>query len=121
MTSSNYPVRLTGWVWSLVGREEEKRHLAIELAEFLVDSHFLADWSQTAGYLPTRPSSLSLWTEGDLQQAVGEITTSARLFPSTDILSTLGVPLQQAILSVFKDETDPISAAQAASASLTSP
>jgi multiple sugar transport system substrate-binding protein len=111
----------TGWVWSLVGREEEKRHLAIELAEFLVDSHFLADWSQTAGYLPTRPSSLSLWTQGDLQQAVGEITTSARLFPPTDVLSTLGVPLQQATLSVLKDEADPASAAQTASVSLTSP
>jgi multiple sugar transport system substrate-binding protein len=110
-----------GWVWALVGRDENKRQLAVELAEFLTDSHFLADWSQAAGFLPTRKSSLSLWSNEDLQRSVDRILTAAHLFPSTDVLSSLEAPLQQATLSVLRGQVDPATAAQLAASSLTSP
>ncbi len=111
----------TGWVWALAGRNEGKRKLTVELAEFLTDSHFLATWTQAAGYLPTRPSSLGLGSNASLEQTVGKIALSAQLLPPTDVLSSLEYPLQQAVLAVLKGQSNPIQAAQAAASSLTGP
>ncbi len=111
----------TGWVWALVGRDEEKRRLAVDLAEYLTDSHFLADWSLAAGFLPTRPSSLSFWPDQDLKPDIGLIAAAARLLPPTDIVSSLKAPLQLATLSIIKGQADPVSAAQTAATSLTNP
>ena len=40
----------TGWVWALAGRDEAKRKLTVELAEFLTEPHFLASLD-TGGWL----------------------------------------------------------------------
>ena len=104
-----------------MGRDEEKRRLAVDLAAFLTDSQFLADWTLSMGYLPPRPSSLSLWPDQELAQSVQEIASEALLLPPTDILTALEVHLQQAALAVLKSQSDPGSAAEKASASLTSP
>ena len=121
-TPSGEPFTLaTGWVWALAGRDEGKRKLTVELAEFLCESHFLSIWTQAAGYLPTHPSSLDPESEDPLRQTIGKIALSARLLPPTDVLSGLENPLQQAVLTVFKGQNDPALAAQAAAASLTGP
>jgi len=111
----------TGWVWALVGRDEEKRRLAVDLAEFLTESQFLSDWTLSMGYLPPRPGSLDLWSDQELAHSVAEIATEAVLLPPTDVLAALEVHLQQATLAVLKSQSDPSSAAEQASASLTSP
>ncbi|MCC6957822.1 MAG: extracellular solute-binding protein [Anaerolineales bacterium] len=111
----------TGWVWALVGRDEPKRRLAVDLAEYLTESQFLAAWSQAAGYLPTRPSALAGWSDASLQPVLAEIAGSAHLLPSTDVRSSLQAPLGQAAIAVIKGQSDPISAAQAAAASLAVP
>jgi hypothetical protein len=105
----------------LVGRDEEKLRLAVDLAEFLTDSKFLAEWSEASGFLPPRPSSLSLWSDRDLARSIEVIASAAILFPPTDVLSALEGPLQQATLAVFKNQSEPITAAQEASAGLTNP
>jgi multiple sugar transport system substrate-binding protein len=111
----------TGWVWALAGRDEKKRKLTVELAEFLTDPHFLASWTQTAGYLPTRPSSLVSGSNAALQKTIGKIALSAQLLPPTDVLSSLENPLQQAVMAVLKGQSDPALAAQTAASSLTGP
>ncbi len=111
----------SGWVWALVGRDQEKTRLAVDLAEFLTDSHFLADWTQAAGYLPTRPSSLDLWTEGALKEQIGKIAAASRLIPPTDVLASLEAPLQQAVFQVLTAQALPLTAAQAAASALTAP
>ncbi len=111
----------TGWVWALAGRDEEKRKLTVELAEFLTDPHFLAAWTQAAGYLPTRPSSVVSGSDAQLQKTIAKIAVSAQLLPPTDVLSSLDNPLQQAIMAVLKGQSDPALAAQTAASSLTGP
>ena len=121
-TESGEPFTLaTGWVWALAGRDEGKRKLTVELAEFLTEGTFLATWTKAAGYLPTRPSSLDPGSEDPLQQTIGTIAQTAQLLPATDVLSSLGNPLQQAVMAVLKEKDDPALAAQAAAASLTGP
>ena len=85
------------------------------------DSHFLADWTQAAGYLPTRPSSLDLWTGAVLKEQIGKIAAASRLIPPNDVLASLETPLQQAVLQVMTDQAAPLSAAQAAASALTAP
>jgi ABC-type glycerol-3-phosphate transport system substrate-binding protein len=121
-TSDGRPFTLaTGWVWAVAGRDENKRRLTVELAEFLTDPHFLAAWTQAAGYLPTRPSSVVSGSDAALQKTIAKIALSAQLLPPTDVLSSLDNPLQQAIVAVLKGQSDPALAAQTAASSLTGP
>jgi multiple sugar transport system substrate-binding protein len=111
----------TGWLWAVAGRDESKRKLTVELAEFLTDPHFLASWTRAAGYLPTRPSSLNSGSNAGLERTIGKIALSAQLLPPTDVLSSLGNPLELAVMAVFKGQSGPEAAAQTAAASLTGP
>ncbi len=108
----------TGWSWALAGPDPEIQPLAVELAEFLSDSQFLAEWTQAAGYLPTRPTALSSWTDANAQIILTQIAESAHLLPSQDLLATLGPLFSEATLSVLDGEQLPLAAAQAATEQL---
>jgi ABC-type glycerol-3-phosphate transport system substrate-binding protein len=104
----------TGWSWALAGSAPENQALAVELAEFLSDSRFLGEWTQAAGYLPTRPSSLSSWEDVNIQLVLTQAAESALLVPDEDVLITVGPILSEAVLSVLNGAQDPAEAAQAA-------
>jgi ABC-type glycerol-3-phosphate transport system substrate-binding protein len=103
-----------GWVWALTSPHEEHQVASLLLAEFLTDSKFLTSWSQAGGYLPTRPSSLEGWPASPLRDLIVQFTESARIIPSTDVLTTIGPTLQEATILVLKQEEDPAVAAQLA-------
>jgi ABC-type glycerol-3-phosphate transport system substrate-binding protein len=89
----------TGWVWALAGSNPENQQLAIELAEYLVADDFIGDWTRTAGYLPTRPSSAV--DEGSATIAIVE---SAHAIPSNEVLLVLGPLMQEALTRVLNGE-----------------
>ncbi len=111
----------TGWVWALASPQPERQEISVQLAEFLIETDFLAGWSQAAGYLPPRPSALSGWSDTALQSLLNQIALSAQLYPSADVLTSLGPPLGDATVQVLKQQTDPLTAAQAAVESLKTP
>jgi len=111
----------TGWVWAVAAHQGEDYSLAVELAEFLTDDQFLVTWSASAGYLPVRPSTLEGWTDTSLQLILNQIALSAALYPTSDELSVIAPPLQQAVIQVLKGQVEPFDAAQAAAESLSSP
>ena len=102
----------SGWSWALAGQDPEKRLLSVQLAEFLVEPEFLAEWTSAAGYLPPRVDALQNWQNADLRQVVEQISYSAQLMPSLDVISTLGPALEQAVVDVLKAQNDPQTAAQ---------
>jgi len=102
----------TGWSWALAGSNPENQPLAVELAEFLSDSEFLAEWTQAAGYLPTRPTALSSWSETEEQTVLTQTAESANLIPTEDILVTVGPLFSEATLAVLNGEQLPADAAQ---------
>jgi len=110
-----------GWLIALSDPLPERRALSMRLAEYLVDSKFLADWSAAADYLPTRPSSLAAWSNQSQRGLLSQIALSAQLRPSNDILTALGPVLEEAALQVLKRQEDPTQAAQDAAERLTSP
>jgi multiple sugar transport system substrate-binding protein len=103
----------TGWSWALTGRELAKRQLSADLAEFLVEKEFLAEWTYAAGYLPARVDAVQSWQETETRQIIEQISYSAGLMPSEDLLASIGPALEQAVVSILKTQSDPQAAAQA--------
>lgn len=104
----------TGWTWALAGQDPARRALSIKLVEYLVEKDFLAEWTYAAGYLPPRVDALQSWQEAEMRQVIEQISYSAWLMPSDDLVSTLGPALEQAVVSVLKAQSDPRSAAKVA-------
>ena len=102
----------TGWSWVLTGQDTVRREASVRLAEFMVESNFLAEWSQAAGYLPPRLDALLGWQPSGTRDAAEQISASAKLLPQADMLSSLGPALEQAVVDVLKSQSDPQSAAR---------
>lgn len=104
----------TGWSWAMANPDPQRRALAVELAEYLTDSAFLARWTSAAGYLPPRPTSLAAWENKSLQAVMSQVVLSAQVVPGSDLLISVGPLLRDAALQVTRDQIDPIVAAQLA-------
>jgi len=111
----------TGWVWAIPTHQPERQELSIDLAEFLTESDFLGEWTQAAGFLPTRSSALEGWSEESVRALIEDIVLSAHILPPVDILTSLGSPLQMATVDVLKGQSDPRTAAQRVNETLTGP
>ncbi len=110
-----------GWVWALASPNPQHQRMSAELAEYLTESDFLAAWTAEAGYLPPRPSSLEAWANSPGKVLAGQVAGAARLIPSTDVLASLALPLQQATMQVLKQQTDAATAARQAAEALSGP
>lgn len=89
----------TGWVWALAGSNPENQQLAVELAEHLVATDFIGEWTRETGYLPTRPSTLQ-----EENRTITAILESAHPIPSNDVLAVLGPLMQEALTRVLNGE-----------------
>lgn len=108
----------SGMSWALASPDEDRQEMAVDLAEFLVDPEFLAEWTYAVGYVPTRSSALEAWENQNLRGTVSQIALMTRLRPSNDILSSLGPILQTQTQQILQSLIDPAQAAQAALESL---
>lgn len=111
----------TGWGWAVADTVPERRALAFQLAEFLADGEFMSDWTEAAGYIPTRPSALASWSNQNLKTLLSPVAVSARARPSNDLLAALGPVLKDATLKVLKRESDATQAAYSAAERLSVP
>jgi ABC-type glycerol-3-phosphate transport system substrate-binding protein len=111
----------TGWGWAVADPIPERRALSARLAEFLSEGEFLAEWSEAAGALPTRPSALAAWSNQSLKTLLSPVAVSAQARPSGDQSASLGPVLREAALKVLKRESDPTLAARAAAERLAVP
>lgn len=100
-----------GWSWALAGINPDNEELAVELAEFLSNGQFLAEWNQATGYLPTRSVTLAAWDDARLQLTLKQIAESATLLPNEDLIAKVGPLFTQATLSVLSGELMPEEAA----------
>lgn len=95
----------TGWLWALAGTTPENQPLAAELAAWLVESPYLASWTEAAGYLPARPSALAGRVDQSLRPHLAEIADSAHPVPSAELLEALGPLLQGAFRRLVVGES----------------
>lgn len=117
LTGYNYTIA-NGWVLALADPLPERRDLAVELAEFLVDVEFMAEWSNQAGYLPMRLSSLALWGEDESVDTLSLISHSAHIYPDQETMNVIAPVLAQSLAEVLEQGIDPETAAQNAVAAI---
>jgi ABC-type glycerol-3-phosphate transport system substrate-binding protein len=108
----------TGMSWAVATSVETRQALAVQLAEFLVQPEFLAEWTAAAGYIPPRPSALESWTDQGLRNTVSQVALMTRLRPTNDLITSLGPILREGTRQVLQDLVDPGQAAQVAVDSL---
>ncbi|HUV26264.1 MAG TPA: extracellular solute-binding protein [Anaerolineales bacterium] len=121
ITQDGTPFTLaSGWVWALSNPQTERHAVSVDLAEFLTDSGFLTEWSETAGYLPPRASALEGWSNVALRNLVTKVVESARLIPSNEVMAVFGPALNQATVAILKQQSTPARAATEAIESLES-
>lgn len=111
----------TGWGWAVADPDTSHRAMSVKLAEYLSESDFLAEWTEAAGYLPTRPSVLAGWKNQSLKAVLGGIAGSAQARPSMEALTSIGPVLRDAALQVLKSENNPSQAAKIAVQRLAAP
>ncbi|HWQ05133.1 MAG TPA: extracellular solute-binding protein [Longilinea sp.] len=122
LPSFTNPVNVAdGWVWCLTDPLVDRRAISVKLAEYMVYSDFLANWTEAAGYLPTRPSSLASWLNPSLSAPLQQILVNASLRPENETVDNLGPVLQEALLQVLQKQTDAVKAAQQAADRITIP
>ncbi len=102
-----------GWVWCLTDPNEQVHPLAVELAEFLTDADYLRKWTPLEGVLPVRPSSLTAYTDPDLQSLIGQEALTAHVRPSNEIVSSLGLMMEEQLVLILSGKTTAPFAAQA--------
>jgi len=99
----------TAWSWALAGSSPDLEPAAVELAEYLSDSDFLAAWTAALGSLPPRPTALD-----ENETTLHALSLVAQPIPSNDITAFLGEKFRTATMSVLRDQVDPGAAAQEA-------
>jgi multiple sugar transport system substrate-binding protein len=102
-----------GWIWSLTDPDEQVHPIAVELAEFLTDVDYLSEWTPLEGVLPVRPTSLSAYTDPDLQSLLGQEALTAHIRPSNEIVSSLGLVMEEQLVQILSGKTTAPFAAQA--------
>lgn len=116
--STGYVSLGTGMSWAVASPDETRHSLTVQLAEFLVQPDFLSAWTETAGYIPTRPSSLETWENAGLRNTISQVALMTRLSPTNDLIASLGPVLREGTRQILQDLVDPGQAAQVAVESL---
>jgi ABC-type glycerol-3-phosphate transport system substrate-binding protein len=104
----------SGWSWGLAGQDPGRQALSVKMVEFLVDPEFLGEWNLAAGLLPPRADALETWPVRLPVQVLEQVSYSAWLVPSADVVSTIGPVLQRAVIDVLEGRNNAPSAAHAA-------
>lgn len=99
----------SAWLWSLAGTAPDLQPAAVELAEYLSDSAFLAEWTLAIGTLPPRPTALD-----ENATTLHELSLIAQPIPSNDTVEALAEIFRAATISVLQEQVDPSAAAQEA-------
>jgi len=97
----------TAWLWTLAGSAPDLQPAAVELAEYLSDSAFLAEWTVATATLSPRPTALD-----ETQTTLHELSLVAQPIPSNDTVKALAEIFRAATLSVVQEQVDPRAAAQ---------
>ena len=112
---------VNGWCWALTNPDADRRILAAELAEYLVSTDFIADWSEAAGFLPPTNSALLQW-ENQNDRAVAErVINSAYLIPSNEIIQISGTTLKDGTVAILKNQVNAQTAVQSVIEKLKTP
>jgi len=102
----------SGWLWCLPSAQVEVHQEGIRLAEYLVASEFLAEWSAASGFFPVRPSSLDGWSDSLLKSTISRMLESAQLRPTRQMTSAISPELKNSVAEILNRQSTPAESAQ---------
>jgi ABC-type glycerol-3-phosphate transport system substrate-binding protein len=112
--SNPSPPIASGWVLAIVTPDPERQKQAAELLTWLMTPERNGRWTAATGWLPVFPEGWSYWE--DMPHAAfldGQLQAAIPL-PVGAESATAALALQQAALSVVRDDVSPVDAAQQA-------
>ena len=101
-----------GWIWCLTDPRVQAHELSVDLAEFLTDADYLAQWAPVNGVLPVRPTTLTEWDDQSIQTLLGQIASSAHNRPNNEIINTIGLVMEDQLVQILSGRTTAPFAAQ---------
>ena len=109
--SATIPVGFVdGWLLCITSPTADHSRYDIMLADYLMESGFLAQWSETAGYIPAKRSVLLEWQNKSQARELELIADQSVVVPSNKIQQTTGVLLNQFSISLIRRQTSPMQA-----------
>ncbi|MEZ4590617.1 MAG: extracellular solute-binding protein [Chloroflexota bacterium] len=109
---------VTGWAWAISTSDPNKRELAAELLNTLIDGRNLGEWSYVSKYLPARQTGFTFWPEDDPYLPFArEQLNRANAMPASST-STIITVLNNAVFDVITLTKTPQVAAEEAVAAL---
>jgi maltose-binding protein MalE len=110
-----------GWIWASTSPIPDQIGISFQLATYLSEAEFMAAFTQSGRYLPTRADAYSYWQANELTKDLDTISQLAQAIPPDSLSDPLGVALRNAVLAVIKDRISPEQAAKDAVANLSKP
>jgi ABC-type glycerol-3-phosphate transport system substrate-binding protein len=107
-----------GWALALVATDAARQIAATDFLVQVIEPEVNADWARSAGYLPTRQSSLANWDDTDsYTRFIQQQLQSARSRPLIANYAQVASALQDAVEAVLTGTASPEEAAAEAIAS----
>jgi len=100
-----------GWVIAFPASSPEHFELYRQLAAYLVEPRFQAEWTESAGLMPVSRTALSLWKNNEVSGILLELAESARVVPPAHIISRVGPLFAQATSEMIRQQTTYIESA----------
>lgn len=112
-TASGEPFTLVdGWMWVITTRDPNRQQAAMSLVNFLMDPINHGSFTEAAGWLPSQPEALNVWTQTDQYASFADqVLANAAPVPEAGLQATVGVAIQDALESVLLDGVSPVQAA----------
>lgn len=119
-TKDGQPVSIArGWALAMVTDDPARQDVAMLLFDWLTAPDHSALWTQSAGYLPARRSTLNLWTVTEGERTVlHSLLETAVPPPRPLVMEAVGPPIQQALEAVLTGRATPEEAAASAAKAL---
>jgi multiple sugar transport system substrate-binding protein len=109
--SSTIPVGFVdGWLLCITNPTAELSNFDFLLADYLLEPEFLANWSETSGYLPAQRSVLQQWQNTSFAETLSNVADQSMVVPDSRVQQTTGKILNQYTLSLIRRQTNPMQA-----------
>jgi ABC-type glycerol-3-phosphate transport system substrate-binding protein len=96
------------WALAILAEESEKRELALQFVEFMLDPAIQGAWTERAHRLPTRPDAFATWEDtGPYVMFLQRFMDVAVAVPNGPAFADFSTRLQAAQIAVLTGELSP--------------
>ncbi|MBN2471404.1 MAG: extracellular solute-binding protein [Anaerolineae bacterium] len=105
---------LEGWLWVITTSDPERQAAAIAFITWMMEPEQQATITETLQILPSRPQSLQSRFDPAYSALIDRLLSSSRAVLTERVTTTTATALQEALVSVIREERSPEEAASAA-------